>query len=78
MPDQVPEIVKTHRVEVLEEMSSGFYEAFCRENSGREEVVLFESKSKGGKMFGYTRNYIKVEEPFDKDKIGNIVRVTLP
>ena len=78
MPDQVPEIVKTHRVEVLEEMSSGFYEAFCRENSGREEEVLFESKSKGGKMFGYTRNYIKVEEPFDKDRIGKIVRVTLP
>ena len=78
MPDQVPEIVKTRRVEVLEEMSSGFYDAFCRENCGREEEVLFESKSKGGKMFGYTRNYIKVEEPFDKDKIGKIVRVTLP
>ena len=40
--------------------------------------MLFESKSKGGKMFGYTRNYIKVEEPFDKDRIGKIVRVTLP
>ncbi len=78
MPDQVADLVKTGRVDMLERMSSEFYETFCRENSGREEEVLFESKSKGGKMFGYTRNYIKVEEPFDKDLIGRIVRVTLP
>ena len=78
MPAQVNDSVKTARVEVLEKMSAGFYEEFCRENSGREEEVLFESKSKGGKMFGYTRNYIKVERPYDKACIGQIVKVVLP
>lgn len=77
MPDQVDEAVKTARVEVLERMCAVLHEEFCRENSGREEEVLFESKSKDGKMFGYTRNYIKVERPYDSSMIGKIVKVVL-
>lgn len=78
MPDQVPEHVKTSRVEMLEEMCGRLHAEFCRENSGRTEEVLFESKSKDGKMAGYTRNYIKVEMPYDKALIGKVVKVTLP
>ena len=78
MPDQVPEHVKTSRVEILEEMCGRLHEEFCRENSGRTEEVLFESKSKDGKMAGYTRNYIKVEMPYDKALIGKVVKVVLP
>lgn len=77
MPDQVQESVKTARVGVLEEMCAEMYGSFCRENSGREEYVLFESKAKNGKMFGYTRNYIKVERPYDRNLIGRIVKVVL-
>ena len=78
MPDQVPEHVKTSRVEMLEEMCGRLHAEFCRENSGRTEEVLFESKSKDGKMAGYTRNYIKVEMPYDKALIGKVVKVVLP
>ena len=78
MPDQVPEHVKTSRVEMLEAMCGRLHAEFCRENSGRTEEVLFESKSKDGKMAGYTRNYIKVEMPYDKALIGKVVKVTLP
>ena len=78
MPDQVPENVKTSRVEILEEMCGRLHAEFCRENSGRTEEVLFESKSKDGKMAGYTRNYIKVEMPYDKALIGKVVKVILP
>ena len=78
MPDQVPEHVKTSRVEMLEEMCGRLHAEFCRENSGRTEEVLFESKSKDGKMAGYTRNYIKVEMPYDKALIGKVVKVILP
>ena len=77
MPDQVDETVKAHRVEVLEEMCTRMHEAFCEENRGREEEVLFESKSKNGVMFGYTRNYIKVERPYDPECIGRVVKVIL-
>lgn len=78
MPDQIPENVKTSRVEILEEMCGRLHAEFCRENSGRMEEVLFESKSKDGKMAGYTRNYIKVEMPYDKALIGKVVKVILP
>ena len=65
MPDQIPENVKTSRVEILEEMCGRLH-------------ALFESKSKDGKMAGYTRNYIKVEMPYDKALIGKVVKVILP
>ena len=74
MPDQIPENVKTSRVEILEEMCGRLHAEFCRENSGRTEEVLFESKSKDGKMAGY----IKVEMPYDKALIGKVVKVILP
>lgn len=77
MPDQVSEEIKSARVAVLEEMCSRMYVDFCNENKGREEYVLFESKAKNGKMFGYTRNYIKVERPYDRNLIGKIVKVML-
>lgn len=77
MPDQVDECVKAERVEVLERMCAEFYSDFCVENAGREEEVLFESKSKDGMMSGYTRNYIKVERPYDSKAIGRVVRVVL-
>ena len=78
MPDQVPENVKTARVQVLEEMCARLYSDFCRQNAGREEEVLFESTSRHGMMVGYTRNYIKVERPYDKSLIGKVVKVVLP
>jgi hypothetical protein len=33
---------------------------------------------KGGKMFGYTENYLRVERPYDKDLIGKIVEMEMP
>jgi hypothetical protein len=39
--------------------------------------VLFESTMKGGRMFGYTENYIQVERPYDKEQIGRIVEVSI-
>lgn len=78
MPDQVPENVKTQRVAVLEDMCARLHRDFCAMNSGKEEEVLFESKSRDGKMSGYTRNYIKVEMPYDRNLIGKVVKVILP
>ena len=77
MPDQVPDHVKTERVARLEELCDRLHSEFVAANSGRKEEVLFESTVKGGKMYGYTRNYIRVERPYDKTKIGRIVPVEL-
>ena len=78
MKPQVQECVKTKRVQMLEELCDRLHTEFCKANEGRTEQVLFESTDKGGKMFGYTRNYIKVERPYDSALIGQIVDVVLP
>ena len=49
----------------------------CRRFAGSEQSVLFESTQKGGKMFGYTGNYIRVERPYNAELIGQIVKVQL-
>lgn len=74
---QVDEKAKRERVSALTALSSRLYSSFEIQNHGREEEVLFESSVKGGKMFGYTRNYIRVERPYNKEYVGKIIKVTL-
>ncbi|MBR5100785.1 MAG: tRNA (N(6)-L-threonylcarbamoyladenosine(37)-C(2))-methylthiotransferase MtaB [Bacteroidales bacterium] len=76
-PDQVQDSVKTLRVQRLEALSDRLHAEFTAANTGREARVLFESTMKGGKMFGYTENYLRVERPYDKDLIGRIVEITI-
>ena len=73
--DQVQESVKTERVARLEKLSDRLHADFCRANKGREAEVLFESANKGGMMFGYTDNYIRIEREYDPAQIGRIVKV---
>lgn len=75
---QVQDSVKTIRVSRLEELCDRLHSDFYKSKIGRKEEVLFESKIKGGMMTGYTRNYIKVERPYDHSSIGQIVEVVLP
>ncbi len=76
-PDQVQESVKTARVQRLEALSDRLHAEFTAANAGRPAKVLFESTMKGGKMFGYTENYLRVERPYDKGLIGKIVEITI-
>ena len=75
--DQVQESVKTERVARLEKLSDRLHADFCLANKGREAEVLFESANKGGMMFGYTDNYIRIEREYDLSLIGRIVKVTV-
>ncbi len=74
---QVSESAKRDRVSRLTELSDRLYAQFELINKGREEKVLFESTQKGGKMFGYTGNYIRIEHVYNGDLIGQIVDVTI-
>ena len=76
-PDQVQESVKTARVQRLEALSDRLHADFTAANAGRRAKVLFESTMKGGKMFGYTDNYLRVERPYDKNLIGKIVEIII-
>ena len=77
MPDQVPEIVKTNRVAALEKLSDTLHADYIKRFKGTEQEVLFEAAEKGGKMSGYTGNYIRIESTYTPALIGKIVKVQL-
>ena len=77
MPDQVQDSVKTARVARLEALSDDLHAAFVAANKGLPERVLWESSVKGGLMFGYTGNYIRVEKPYDPALVNTLEDIVL-
>ena len=77
MPDQVQDSVKTERVARLEALSDDLHAAFVAANKGLPERVLWESSVKGGMMFGYTGNYIRVEKPYDPTLVNQLEDIIL-
>lgn len=77
MPGQVPETEKKRRVEELEKLCSVLHEEFIAANRGIKEKVLFESTDRGGKMEGYTGNYIRIEREYNPALCGKIVDVVI-
>ncbi len=75
--ERVDEAEKTRRAHLLGQLCNQLHEAFYEANRGRTEEVLFEGKIKNGLMQGYTRNYLRVERPYDKSKINEIVLETI-
>ena len=77
MPDKVPSYISTQRVARLEELCDALHYDFCTQGVGKEMDVLFESTMRGGMMYGYTGNYIRVKAPYCKELINRISRVKL-
>ena len=77
MPDKVPSYISTQRVARLEESCDALHYDFCAQGVGKEMDVLFESTMRGGMMYGYTGNYIRVKAPYRKELINRISRVKL-
>mgnify|MGYP003290727804 CR=1 FL=1 len=77
MEGKVPSYVSTQRVERLEELSDRLHSAFCTQAVGSQMDVLFESTMRGGMMFGYTGNYIRVKTAYNRDFINKICRVKM-
>ena len=75
--DQVQDSIKTHRVQMLEELSAQLHAQFLEANKGVAEKVLFESTDRKGMMEGYTGNYIRISRPYDPELIGKIVDVII-
>lgn len=75
MPDQVDYRQKAERVKRLSDLSDILHTEFYNSQKGSVRPVLFENRDKDGKMFGYTDNYLRIEQPYDKSLIGEIVNV---
>lgn len=77
MEGQVAPSVAAARAAELEELCGRLHRSFCEAAVGSEVDVLFESTMRGGMMFGYTGNYIRVRAPYDRRRINTICRVRL-
>ena len=77
MEGQVAPSVAAARVAELEELCKRLHRDFCASAVGSEAEVLFESTMRGGMMFGYTDNYIRVRAPYDRKRINTICRVRM-
>lgn len=77
MPGQVSEQVKKERVDILEQMCLEYHQRFIDSQKGKKLKVLFESKEKGGKMSGYSQNYVKVTTDYNAQQVGQIVEIEL-
>ncbi len=75
MPEQVAPQIAACRVRRLTELSNRLHKAFTERFAGRTMPVLFESTKKGGLMFGYTPNYLRVEVPYRRDWVNQIIMV---
>lgn len=77
MDGQVDEAEKSRRVAVLEELCARLHNEFAEANRGVKEYVLFESTRRGGKMEGYTGNYIRVERDYDESLVNQLSEIIL-
>lgn len=65
------------RVRLLEQLSNKKHCQFINNFKNSYTKVLFESRTKQGKMFGFTENYIKISVPFAPCLINQIANVQI-
>jgi threonylcarbamoyladenosine tRNA methylthiotransferase MtaB len=77
-PDKVPPEISKERIGRLLELSAKLHRDFAGQYVGAEMEVLFESTVRGGRMSGFTPNYLRVEAPYDRASVGYTtpVRIT--
>ena len=73
----VPKAERQRRSKILHEISEEKTQTFYAQQSGREALVLWESKKEGDQMAGFTENYVKVYRPYDKAKVNTFEVVRL-
>ncbi|MDR1371354.1 MAG: tRNA (N(6)-L-threonylcarbamoyladenosine(37)-C(2))-methylthiotransferase MtaB [Dysgonamonadaceae bacterium] len=68
---------KQERSKQLLEISNEKLLNFYRSQQKKTKQVLFEHTRRGGKMHGFTENYVKVELNYDETLINRLIPVTL-
>ncbi len=77
MPEVIPVNTRRKRNEMLRLLSKEKRQAFHDRHIDKEAEVLFELENKHGKMFGYTKNYVKVAVPFDSTLANKRVNIKI-
>lgn len=71
----VPQQIRNERNKILRNLGYMKQQYFKQKQSGMTRPVLFEKHQDGNKMEGYTDNYIRVEMPYNVEKVNTIVDV---
>jgi threonylcarbamoyladenosine tRNA methylthiotransferase MtaB len=77
LPGSVPKPERAARVKELERIGTKLHRAFYEKNIGLETRVLWESSCKGGLMYGFTDNYLKLSAPYCREQMGLLMPVTV-
>lgn len=77
MEESVPLETRRERNEMLRILSDKKRRHFYQQHRGSSQLVLLEGKNIGGKIAGFTENYIKVTLPYDEQLVNRIVTVRL-
>jgi threonylcarbamoyladenosine tRNA methylthiotransferase MtaB len=73
----VPQKERKRRSDVLHALSEEKTTLFYESQTGKTKHVLWENRHKGDKMTGFTDNYIRVVQDFNKEKINTIQAAVL-
>jgi len=74
---QVTNAVKASRSRTLHALSERLTRTFYESQLGKRLEVMFEQENKGGFLYGYTANYVKVCRPFDPAYVKDLMHCTL-
>jgi threonylcarbamoyladenosine tRNA methylthiotransferase MtaB len=74
---KVHQFLRNERTDMLRILSEKKKHAFYTKHIGQMANVLFENEEGGGKMYGFSENYIKVETDYDPLLINEVSAVCL-
>ncbi|MCF8361953.1 MAG: tRNA (N(6)-L-threonylcarbamoyladenosine(37)-C(2))-methylthiotransferase MtaB [Prolixibacteraceae bacterium] len=77
IPHNVPVHERKERTQKLIALSERKHRIFYKNQLGKTRPVLFEHEKKGGQMYGWTDNYVRVEAPLNEALINRVVNVRL-
>lgn len=77
MEKQVPMSERKRRNKMLRILSAKKLRAFYEKQKGKTFNVIFEYENKGGFMYGFTQNYVKVKHLYDLKLCNNPITVKI-
>ncbi|MCE5331109.1 MAG: tRNA (N(6)-L-threonylcarbamoyladenosine(37)-C(2))-methylthiotransferase MtaB [Bacteroidales bacterium] len=72
-----PVAERKKRSDILHLLSDKKTKTFYESQKGKTSPVLWESRHNGENMLGFTNNYVRVERPFDKNRVNTVEEVKL-
>jgi threonylcarbamoyladenosine tRNA methylthiotransferase MtaB len=69
----VPIQIRQERNKLLRNLSFMKLRHFTEQHIGQSRSVLFEHQDRNGMMEGYTDNYIRVQTPYRKEWVNNLI-----